>query len=242
MKKRYIFLMITLLSGLWGCDNENFLYNDISRLWLSGDAAQNATTDSVIFSFRLYNSEVQTDTIFVIGNLIGKASPEARSFKLEMVAEESNVAPTDYTFGTMVLPANQISARVPVIVKRQVPGLNLRQEMARLQVRIVANENFGLGEEGTREYTLLWCDFFTQPSTWSVISPAVGVFTQAKYKFIIDHSGLTDFEVFRGNSMKRTSFLIQLKEALTAYNSNPANAGREEGWPYLNDDGTPLTF
>jgi hypothetical protein len=70
----------------------------------------------------------------------------------------------------------------------------------------------------------------------------VGNFSQAKYRFIIDVLGVTEFTRYQGNINILLAVQATLKSALKEYNENPANAGRPEGWPYLDDNGTPLTF
>jgi hypothetical protein len=107
--------------------------------------------------------------------------------------------------------------------------------------RSAANEHFEPGVPGTSTFTVIWCDFLTRPETWSFIN-VVGPFSQARYKFIIDTTGETEFSAYQKGALKARTLLYTLREALAKYNADPSNTGRPEGWPYLDDDGTPLVF
>ncbi len=242
--KTYIALWAAIMGVLsfTACDNDSYLYKDTAKIWLSGDEEQNATEDSVFYSFKIYSSDVTEANLNVVVNLTGEAVDKDRAFKLEVVDEETNVPAEAYQLGSFVLPANAYKATVPVKVQRKVSALDLTKETAKLTLKVVATDDLGVGVGDYSTYKLVWCDYLIKPSSWNAISYYIGPFSQARYKFIIDFTGYTDFSEFSGDYNRIIWFQGYLKSLLRQYNEDPANEGREEGWPYLNDNGEALKF
>jgi len=253
---RTFIISFAVLAGciLTGCEKKEYLYRDsTARIWLGVRESVNIgpVVDSAISSFALKPATVLYDTVYIGANITGNAAPVDRPFKLEVVSDSTNVLSSDYTIGAAVMPANAFTVRIPVIVKKNVQGLNLAKQKAQVMVRFVPDENFQQGTPGVwnfvgdnsfNRFRIIWFNFLPQPPTWVAIITVAGAFTQAKYKFIIDQLGISEFSRFQGNFVALNSFQAALRKALSDYNSNPANAGRPEGWPYLDDNGTPLTF
>lgn len=223
------------------CENEEYLYKaPTDTVWLSGDPAQEATSDSVLYSFKLYSSDVKEQVMNLVVNLTGDAADHDRTFNLEVVDEETNVAAGDYEIGSTVLPAGQFKVTVPIKVKRSVSSVDLTKNLAKLTLRVADSSDLGIGRTERSKYSIVWCDYLIMPSSWYVISYYIGPFSQARYKFIIDFTGYTDFSEFDSDYNRIIGFQGLLINLLNKYNSDPANAGREEGWPYKNDNGEPL--
>jgi hypothetical protein len=240
MKTRlHAFLLLAVLFFA-ACENDDYLYRDISaRLWLgetytSGNLI--ITRDSTLLSFMMLDASVTEDTLRVTANVTGNRSSLPRPFILEVVAEETNVPASAYVIGETVIPADSFSVRVPVIVKKEIPGINLRETMARLTLRFVPNEHFLHGAPGWDTFKVLWSDYLTRPDSWtSYIANYLGAFSQARYKFIIDNAGETEFSRYQNNLTMIQALQSYLRKTLAAY-----NASHDE--PYLDDNGTPLTF
>ncbi|MDR2413392.1 MAG: DUF4843 domain-containing protein [Odoribacteraceae bacterium] len=240
--KTFFYTTFALAALAVGCENEYNAYSDAPRVYLSGDAAQNATADSVYFSFRIYDFSMQEYDLHLNVHLTGEPVNRDRVFALEVVDTMTNVPASAYSIGELVLPANAHVVTIPVTVKRTVEGMDLSRNAARLTLRVVENENFSEGIAEARRYQLVWCDYLVQPASWSVINYYIGPFSQARFKFIIDNTGYTDFEGFRSNYSMIMWLQGRLVKLLEDYNADPANAGRPEGWPYKNDNGEPLQF
>lgn len=242
MKKYYFILVVMLL--VWGaCENDPYLYNDVNRLWLSGEDEDPNEMDSLFYSFRLYESDVMEADINLIVNLTGMTSNVERHFQLEVVDSMTNVPAEAYQIGETVFPANAFQVVVPVTVQRHIEGLDLTTENAKLTLRVISGGDFEPSVEEADTYSLVWCDYLVKPESWvTYIDGYIGPFTQARYKFIIDYMGITDFTDY-ANDMNLLFWLQgRLIELLEEYNADPANEGREEGWPYQNDNGDPLQF
>lgn len=246
MRSLIIASALLVLYLLPGCKKQEYLYQDISsRIWLGNTVTTSSLFgigDSAVTTFMLKPAAAETDTLYVIANLTGKPAVTDLPFRLEVVADSTNVSPSDYTMGATIMPANSFQARIPVVVKKAVPGLDLKKERAKLVFRFVPNEHFLQGDTAQKLFRITWFDFLAKPVTWVYIESLIGTFSQAKYRFIIDTLGMTDFTALAGNINLLLAVQSALKKALKDYNENPDNAGRAEGWPYLDDDGTPLTF
>jgi hypothetical protein len=235
-------LLYALLAGLLlvGCENEEYLYRDISsRIWL-GETYRSGnliiTRDSTTLSFMMLDITIAEDTLYVTANVTGDKADYPRPFVLEVVEDETNVPASAYVMGETVMPAGAFSVRVPVLVKKNIPGLNLKTTMARLSLHFVPNEHFLPAVPDTDVFKVLWSDYLTKPDSWtSFIEGQLGLFSQARYKFIIDNTGETDFSRYQSNLPMTQALQSYLRKTLAAY-----NAEHEE--PYLDDDETPLTF
>lgn len=240
--KRYYFILVIMLIGWSACENDPYLYNDVARLWLSGDEEQGATADSLFYSFSLYDFDVTEADLNLVVNLTGMAIDAERTFRLEVVDSLTNIPAEAYAIGETIFPANTYQAIVPITVQRSVAGLDLSKENAKLTLRVIPGGDFEPGAEEEDTYSIVWCDYLVQPDSWSVINYYIGPFSQARFKFIIDYTGYTDFDEFNGDYNKIFWLQGVLNECLEEYNANPENAGRPEGWPYQNDNGDPLQF
>ena len=232
-----------ILMALFACENEKNTFSDNPSIYIGGDKEQNATADSVIFSFKKYDDAVQSYDLNLMVYVTGVVSDRARTFALEVLEDGTNVSSNDYTLGDMEIPAGAYYATLPVTVKRKVEGIDLAEQVASLTVRVKANENFEEGPEEYAVYKFVWCDYLIQPAWWQVgFTNVAGPFTQARYKFILDYYGDVDlFELgmidpntgYSDDGNKLYAFIAELIDLLNEY-----NATHDE--PYMNDNGDPL--
>ena len=239
-------IFITCLLVLIACENEKNTFMDQPSIYIKGDPDQQATADSVLFSFKKSDKTVETYDLNVVIYTTGVVSENPRTFDLEVVSSGTNVTSDDYSIGKMELLAGAYYATVPITVNRTVGGLDLTQEIATLTLRVKANENFEVGAEEYMQFKLCWCDYLIQPAWWTLYGFTfdAGPFTQARYQFILDYYGDVDlFEMgivdpitgYAADYNKQYAFIAELIELLNEY-----NATHEE--PYLNDNGEPLEF
>ena len=219
---KYVILGAILMT-LFACENEKNTFSDNPSIYIGGDKEQNATADSVIFSFKKYDDAVQSYDLNLMVYVTGGVSDRARTFVLEVLEDGTNVSSNDYTLGDMEIPAGAYYAS--------------------LTVRVKANENFEEGPEENAVYKFVWCDYLIQPAWWqSGFTNVAGPFTQARYKFILDYYGDVDlFELGMidpnsgrsDDDNKLYAFIAELIDLLNEY-----NATHDE--PYMNDNGDPL--
>ncbi|WP_291914407.1 DUF4843 domain-containing protein [Chitinophaga sp. CB10] len=129
----------------------------------------------------------------------------------------------------MVVKANQATAKIPVILLRDT---SLATNTYRLRVQLVANEEFGLGEKAAMAKTLTFSDHLERFKSWQVdngLAPAYIWFNKysvGKHQFMIDVLKQNiDEEWFQAASTSGAlrQFATVLREALAAFNSDPAN-------------------
>ena len=235
---KYVILGAILMT-LFACENEKNTFSDNPSIYIGGDKEQNATADSVIFSFKKYDDAVQSYDLNLMVYVTGVVSDRARTFVLEVLEDGTNVSSNDYTLGDMEIPAGAYYATLPVTVKRKVEGMDLSEQVASLTVRVKANENFEEGPEENAVYKFVWCDYLIQPAWWqSGFTNVAGPFTQARYKFILDYSG--DVDLFGLGMIDPNSGLSEDDNKLFVFIAilNEYNATHDE--PYMNDNGDPL--
>lgn len=233
---------IALASMMTSCENDDFLYQDSNKIWLAGDPKQQATKDSVLYTFRLYDKTVQEATINIVANLTGAMTDYDRTFELEVVDSLTNAPAGSYEVGKCIMPANEYKVTVPVKVKRSVTGIDMAKKTARLALRVKPTNDLGASVDDRVVYKIVWCDYLIKPESWNIVSYYIGDFSQARFKFIIDYTGIKDFKDYDGDYSRQLGLKALLIRLLDEYNSDPANAGNEAGWPYLDDDGQPLHF
>lgn len=225
-----------------GCENEEFYYQDTDKIWLSGDIEQLATKDSTLVTFALEDKSTTTYDVNLIANLTGAMSDHDRSFKLVVVDSLTNVPSDVYQLGKCVLPANQTKVTVPVTVKRNVSGLDLKKQLAKVTFRVVEDSELKPSVDDRLTYSIVWCDYLIRPASWDVINWYLGPFSQARYRFIIDQTGITDFSEYERNYSWIIGFQSLMMGLLEKWNNDPTNANSEYGWPYLNDNGELLKY
>lgn len=242
LKADNLFYCLILMATCFfvACENDDYLYQGTDAIWLSGDTQQNATTDSVLFSFKA-NGNITETTLNLIVTLTGEVSENDRTFKLEVVNDETNVSASDYEIGSTIMPAGKRIVTVPIKVKRTVSGLDLTKQAAKLTLCAGVTDDLIAGITERSKYSMVWCDYLIKPDWWTrSIDSYIGPFSQARYQFILDFANLTS--VYPDDYSWVMGFQSKLINLLKEYNSNPANAGRPEGWPYKNDNGQPLQF
>ena len=95
MKRIYIILIIVMFGLFVACENDPYLYNDVDRIWLGGSVR----TDSLFYSFRLYDLDVAEAVVNVAVHLTGLPASTDRYFTLEVVDSLTNVPAEAYQIG-----------------------------------------------------------------------------------------------------------------------------------------------
>lgn len=252
MKKLICYIAVLLIIAS-GCKKAAYLmYNDIARIQLSDTAALNST-------FVYDDPAVIKDTVLVEVNTIGGITGYDRPVKLVQVAEYDYsyvrdavtnqitdtiikarpftavpgvhyVALNDPSLQSlMVVKANEVKAKIPVVLLRDT---SLKSNTYRLRVQLVANDQFGLGEQGARERTIVFSDHLERFYSWRVdngSAPAYytfGRYSTGKHQFMIDVLKVNVDEAWYQAAVLAgalTQYRTMLKEALTAFNSDPVN-------------------
>lgn len=170
------------------------------------DIYGNGQHDSLIYSFFLKESARQRDTLWVEVRLSGVPSPLPRPVPvIQVPADTLDAVPGRHYIpfddpevkNLVMLPANAVKAKVPVIVLRD-SSLALAEYAILLEIR--DNDQFDLPLPGQERFLLRVSDLATAPPNWTTATTSLwrrvfGVWGAVKMRFIIDHVGFSDFEL-----------------------------------------------
>ncbi len=234
MKRLIYFSLIFLAAGLIGCSKaDELLYEDIARVQMADTATVNSTF--------VYEPATKTrDTVYIQVNTIGKTTNYDRAVKLVQVAEKNEPNPAvpgvhylamdDPSLKSlMVVKANAVKALIPVVLLRDA---SLKNNSYRLRLELAANDQFDLGETQSQSRAIRFSDRLERFYSWRVdtyVAPAYGYFgkySTRKHQYMVDvlHEQIDEAWYQAALSIGAlTHYKNLIKEALAAYNSDPAN-------------------
>lgn len=242
MKNILIAITTLFLLMLFSCkENVALMYEDDPALYFVNETY--GQRDSIDHSFFFLPGD-GPDTVYIRLHTMGDPAPVDRVFKLRQTnVGEPDAAKAGVHFVSFddpavakyfVIPANGVSVRLPFILLRD-KSLDLNK--VRLEMTIEENENFRPGIDKWRNFLLKTTSQAVKPAIWDsrwhfYFGKSWG---SVKMKFIIDHTGYTDWETTPDSGF--TSYLrTKVLHAFQQYNlENPDNPLREA-------DGTLVSF
>lgn len=251
--KKYSCIILLLLAIAVGCKKADYLlYKDVARLQMADTGALNST-------FVYEAPAVVKDTVYIRINTIGGITDKDRTVTLEQITEydityirdpltnkitDSIVKekPNKAVPGThyvalndpsmqplLVIRAGKAFDSLPIILLRDA---SLKNNSYRLRIRIVANDQFALGEKKAIEKTIVFSDRLERFESWKTDagqSPAFGTFGKysiAKHQFMIDVLKVRiDEEWYKAIALVQAQqhYKNLVKDALVDFNADPAN-------------------
>lgn len=249
MKKIQYILLIVLAIGSVSCKKDQYyLYNDVARIQFGPNpsriyiASANLADTVKPFTFYYEAASVKEDTVFFDIYAIGGISEKDRTFALEqeqLSGENNAVAGTHYVgfndpkaTKSFVIKAGTVHTSVPIILLRDA---SLKTNTVILKLKVVANQDFQLGEVNNLWRKITFTDRLSQPAAWdaNVSRVTLGDYSLVKHQFMIESTGqkwdqnfsrevLTDFAL-------RQYWAGTLKINLINYNNaHPGNPLRDE--------------
>ncbi|MCF0172264.1 MAG: DUF4843 domain-containing protein [Bacteroidales bacterium] len=189
MKRFYtIMLTVALMAVAIGCAEKYPLYDEPQdKLYF--DYGKQGADSVLIYSF-LREQGTET-TVYVPVKLLGFLSDSDRRIAFEqiMTGEDDAVAGTHYVAFTdeaaaskMILPANQVEAKVPITLKRDA---SLKDKRVNLRFTIKDNGEFGLGLYSNLVFTVQFSDKLEKPANWNYFAEYyLTTWSETKHKFI----------------------------------------------------------
>lgn len=251
--KKYSCIIMILLAIAAGCKKADYmLYNDGQRI-------QIADTTALSYSFLYKDASVTRDTVYVQMNTIGGIADHDRVITIEQIPEydityvrdpvtnkvtDSTVkekpfkavagihyiAFTDPTVkNLMVVRTDSAISKLPIILIRDT---SLKTNSYRLRIKLIANDEFALGETKQVERTIVFSDRLERFESWKTdvsSSPAYqsfGKYSTGKHQFMIDVlKTRIDEEWYKAIAAAGaiTHYKNLLRDALAAFNADPAN-------------------
>lgn len=230
--------MSLALAATTSCsDNEPIAYENEPALYIDNDK-------NINFSFFYSTNTDGRDTVYAKIHAMGYPSDTPRSFTLyQMNAGEPNAAQaglhyigfdTEEMQKLMVMPAGKSEYELPIILLKDA---SLDNSVVNLKIGIRPNDNF---VEGIKEKDSLVVSFSAQalkPTNWDDWYYAFGSsWGTVKMKFIIENTGITNFDNVPTDTDYKNYLNTKLKSKLFDYNQSHPDA------PLAEADGTLVDF
>jgi hypothetical protein len=236
----YILITVTLVIILGGCKKaEELRYKEDPRVYFSKFIVN---PDSVIYSFGVQPDSVVQTILPLTVRIMGSTSNQDRVVNINI--DDSSTAKPGYhfTIGSMVIPANEFQATVPVTIYRR-PGL--KDSLLHIFFTIAESKDFKPGFDDipgtlykkTRlHYKISFNDYLLKPTRWDVsIAPYLGAWSEVKFRFVILVTGKTSWDAAIDSTPGIMNFVTTTaKNALRDYEA--ANG------PLIDENGQQVTF
>jgi hypothetical protein len=230
---KYLMLLMAL-STLISCKREEVsTYQGEDGLVIYQPTSQSTTQT---FSFALALKAKPRDTFFLDVRITGKAAKYPRTISFKAGDGTTARKGIDYLLPDFILPADSLKAKYPVVVFNTPEMINTTYVLV---AEIAENKDFKIGAlgytAGLTSYKSLNIEITNQlvkPSYWQ--PGYFGTFSRAKFRFMIDSTGLTNFSETAIGINGLFNLPVTLRRLLAVYEA--ANG------PLIDENGLRVTF
>ncbi|NLR79090.1 DUF4843 domain-containing protein [Chitinophaga eiseniae] len=196
--------------------------------------------DSLGYSFAFSLVEKQRDTIFIPMRITGPANHVARAIAVKAGDGTTAREGKDFILPEATLPADSLTVNYPVIVLN---SPEMKNGTFRLVVQVAPSKDFelgALGKEigGTTNVASMIINISAQlirPSYWPAGGYGdFGLFSQVKFKFMMEATGLTNFDSDVIGIDQYYNLPVVLQRKLAEYEAING--------PLVDEDGLRVTF
>ncbi|MNK04880.1 hypothetical protein D3C87_227530 [compost metagenome] len=200
---QFLFLIILLIMA--SCKREELMYEDKAGIYIDKEKFV-GVKDSTSYSFAEKANALMLDTIYIPVKISGNMSAADRTVPLTVDESLTTaLSGTHYQILETKIKANEITGRVPILIKRTA---DLKVKQVRLYLKIVTSAEFPLQIMNTKTnntfngepagtygpgYLIKLSDQLLKPDTWdasgSWFKLFFGTYSATKYRFIIDVTG-----------------------------------------------------
>lgn len=217
--KRMLYLMISLCLMVSCSQNEPLAYENNPAIYIAND--------DISYSFFYLETEADKDNVSIKVHAMGQPSDVDRPFLLLQAnagAAGSAVAGKHYLpFDSeemrkrMVMPAGKNEVDVPVTLYKDA---SLDLTIVKLLVKVAENENFKVGVVEKEDAEIAFSAQAIKPTNWVDWYDAFGAsWGSVKMRFIIDNTGITNFDKVSGDYSYLYYLNNKLKQKLFEYNT-----------------------
>lgn len=238
MKMKNFGLVMLAVFGLFSCKQEDLMtYTEQARVYfnLNRDGLNTprpgSYANNILVDFAPKNSKITTDTLNVGIRVSGSTSDVERLFSWKRNESASDAMEgVDYKIlnEKLAIAAGKSDTTIKIVVLR---NAGLKKAIHTVVYDLLENENFALGPLADttvapfRKVVSLKIrakDMLIKPANWdSFISTYFGVYSEVKYRFVIDVLAKMDFPSNSSASSMRNN-RTKLQNELTKYNNtNP---------------------
>lgn len=243
--------VIVLLSiAFFSCTkNEELYYAKDKRemnIWLG---ASNAPVDSLTYNFS-YTTATHDSVLFNY-RLAGYPLDHDTEFEIQAVSGDTSLV--HYSFGKYIVKAGTYQGVAPIYIDRPAGYNEFKSSTGRIAFTIKPSSAYIQGAKELSTLYVLFKNFITKPDNWDVapagyftMSRYFGTYSNVKYSFVIQTTGMVDFKIFYTtqkdpslgeNTITATqaqAFQARCKVALQAYN--------EQHGTLLDENNNPVVF
>jgi hypothetical protein len=198
MKKKFQILILAIVAGfLFSCSKNDVInYSATDKayfyeryMYLGYDERR---LEEMTYSFAVQKSSLVKDTIKIKVRLQGRVSDYDRIVKASIVADSTTaIAGVHYVINDGCIKAGQYEGYIPVVVFRTE---DLKGTTVKIKLKIVESEDLGVGVVEDNYIRLIVGDILLKPTNWPQWY-GFGLYSENKYRFVIDVLGITDFPV-----------------------------------------------
>jgi hypothetical protein len=199
MKKKWIIACALLATAACGCQENDKFYYDASasalNIWLGRETV---VVDSIVYNFA-YQKDF--DSVVFHVRLTGLPADVDRAFTLE--ATEGDADRLHYTLGNYVLKAGAYQASFPIYLEKPGGYDEFKEESGHVLFKMKENAYFREGASETSSLYIVLKNNVGKPDNWdAATSPyrtllsVFGAYSDVKYAFIIQTTGLSNFKVY----------------------------------------------
>lgn len=219
---RYLLTFSLLLLLASGCKKDAIdLYGETEYIYFANES------DQVIEYSFAFHPGVTRDTVPLILKLVGRPGDTDRPVRLQVDAAHTSAVESDFDLpDKLVLRAGKATDTIPLILHNSV---RLLQEKFTLRLVIQPNAHFQLGPASNRYQDILFSDILARPAWWTqvVTTNFLGAYSDAKYRYFIEATGITDMSDLSENEQR--AYAIIFRDFLAQ--------GRAEGQEYEDENG-----
>lgn len=196
-----------------------------------------STADSLTLSFAVLDKDIQNYTVEIPIVVTGAICNHQRKVNISVIPEGTTAMEgVDYTLEETMIPAGSYNTTLKVNVKR---SAELSKEEKTIMFQILpSDELFTDVNPAWTDFKLKINDTLTKPARWIYdCQPYFGVYSDVKYRFIIDTLGIWDFPSTGDNAIPKAQMLYyqdKMKTALAEY--------EKDNGPMYDENGNQVSF
>ena len=214
MKLLKYFLIIAIVTGFVSCKKDEIKPFDEG---VSGISLASGSSGSTNYSFVFEPATVTEDTVTIPVRIMGIAKDYDREVVYAIINDSTNVtSPGDYKILPVIVKKGEYTAAVQVIMYRteSVKNANFKK----LGILLGVSPEFEQVNKAANQWVVHWSDgVFIRPVGWT--DTYFGVFSQNKFKYMIEVTGLITFEGF--TTARRQWVQAACKNAYNEYKASP---------------------
>lgn len=234
--KKYIFLLLGVVTMSSCSQQEPLAYEDNPALYFGGD--------DINYSFFYAESASSQKDVYVTIHAMGNPSNTDRAFSLEQTnTKATDAAQADVHYLSlssvemkkrMVMPAGKNEMKLAITLLKDA---SLDLKTVKLTLKVADNDNFKVGVMEKDTTNILFSSQAIKPTNWDDWYYAFGAsWGSVKMRFIIDNTGITNFDTVPTDTYYLVYLNEKLKQKLYEYNAAHPSA------PLAEADGTLIEF